>query len=107
MCGLFGVRGSAHAAAVTHLGLYSLQHRGQESAGIISVDAEHRAHRLRAMGLVSDAFPPDRIENELPGSIGRSAIRATARPGRRRSTMPSRCSSTFAGRRSGSRTTGT
>jgi amidophosphoribosyltransferase len=69
MCGLFGVRGSAHAAAVTHLGLYSLQHRGQESAGIISVDADHRSHRVRAMGLVSEAFPPDRIESELPGSI--------------------------------------
>jgi amidophosphoribosyltransferase len=69
MCGLFGVRGSAHAAAVTHLGLYSLQHRGQESAGIISVDADHRAHRVRAMGLVSEAFPPDRIESELPGAI--------------------------------------
>jgi amidophosphoribosyltransferase len=69
MCGLFGVRGSAHAAAVTHLGLYSLQHRGQESAGIISVDADHRPHRLRAMGLVSDAFPSDRIESELPGGL--------------------------------------
>jgi amidophosphoribosyltransferase len=67
MCGLFGVRGSAHAAAVTHLGLYSLQHRGQESAGIITVDADRRPHRLRAMGLVSDAFPQERIEHELPG----------------------------------------
>jgi amidophosphoribosyltransferase len=69
MCGLFGVRGSAHAAAVTHLGLYSLQHRGQESAGIVTVDADRRPHRLRAMGLVSDAFPQDRIESELPGAL--------------------------------------
>src|SRR5215469_4189755 len=69
MCGLFGVRGSAHAAAVTHLGLYSLQHRGQESAGIISVDGDRRPHRLRAMGLVSDAFPPEHIERELPGGL--------------------------------------
>jgi amidophosphoribosyltransferase len=69
MCGIFGVRGSPHAAAVTHLGLYSLQHRGQESAGIITVDAERRAHSLRALGLVSDAFPTNEVEHGLPGSV--------------------------------------
>jgi amidophosphoribosyltransferase len=67
MCGIFGVRGHREAAAVTHLGLYSLQHRGQESAGIVSVDPEGRAHSLRALGLVSDAFPTDRVEHDLPG----------------------------------------
>ena len=37
MCGIFGISGHADAAALTHLGLYSLQHRGQESAGIVAV----------------------------------------------------------------------
>ena len=37
MCGIFGVSGHADAAALTHMGLYSLQHRGQESAGIVAV----------------------------------------------------------------------
>jgi amidophosphoribosyltransferase len=69
MCGIFGVQGHAQAAAVTHLGLYSLQHRGQESAGIVSVDPDRRAHSLRALGLVSDAFPPERVEHDLPGSV--------------------------------------
>ncbi|HWZ57415.1 MAG TPA: amidophosphoribosyltransferase [Gemmatimonadaceae bacterium] len=69
MCGIFGVRGTSQAAAVTHLGLYSLQHRGQESAGIVSVDPEGHAHSLRALGLVSDAFPTDRVEHDLPGRV--------------------------------------
>lgn len=55
MCGVFGVSGHREAAALTHLGLYSLQHRGQESAGIVAVE-EGEAHGIRAMGLVSDQF---------------------------------------------------
>ena len=39
MCGIFGVSGHAGAAEITHLGLYALQHRGQESAGIVAVGA--------------------------------------------------------------------
>ncbi len=38
MCGIFGVRGHADAAGLTKLGLFSLQHRGQESAGIVALD---------------------------------------------------------------------
>jgi amidophosphoribosyltransferase len=56
MCGIFGIQGAANAAAVAHLGLYSLQHRGQESAGIVAVDAEGGARVARKMGLVSDGF---------------------------------------------------
>ena len=56
MCGIFGVHGHPEAAALAHLGLYSLQHRGQESAGIVSVDEASGAHAHRAMGLVSDHF---------------------------------------------------
>jgi amidophosphoribosyltransferase len=56
MCGVFGVRGHADAAHLTHLGLYSLQHRGQESSGIVAVDDAGTPHAVREMGLVSDAL---------------------------------------------------
>ncbi len=56
MCGIFGVYGHRDAAALTQLGLYSLQHRGQESAGIVAVDDDGYARVSRAMGLVSEGF---------------------------------------------------
>jgi amidophosphoribosyltransferase len=62
MCGIFGISGHPEAAALTHLGLYSLQHRGQESAGIVAVqDGDVKA--IRAMGLVSDQFSPERMRS--------------------------------------------
>jgi len=68
-CGVFGVHGHPEAAHITYLGLYALQHRGQESAGIVSVEAgEHRVHR--AMGLVADTFN----EKTLARLPGRHAI---------------------------------
>jgi amidophosphoribosyltransferase len=60
MCGIFGISGNENAAALTHLGLYSLQHRGQESAGIVSVK-DDEVHAIRAMGLVSDQFSPEKM----------------------------------------------
>ena len=68
-CGLFGVYGHPEAANVTYLGLYALQHRGQESAGIVSSDT-HALHSYRNMGLVSEIFTRD----VLRGLPGRSAI---------------------------------
>ncbi|MFI5236108.1 MAG: amidophosphoribosyltransferase [Gemmatimonadales bacterium] len=56
MCGIFGVSGVPDASRLTYLGLYALQHRGQESAGIVAVDAEGQARAHRGMGLVSDNF---------------------------------------------------
>ncbi len=56
MCGIFGVRGAPDAASLVHLGLYSLQHRGQESAGIVAVDEQGVAHAARTLGLVSEGF---------------------------------------------------
>jgi amidophosphoribosyltransferase len=56
MCGIFGVQGLPKAASVVHLGLYSLQHRGQESAGIVAIDGNGDARIARKMGLVSDGF---------------------------------------------------
>ena len=62
MCGIFGVYGHPDAAGLTQLGLYSLQHRGQESAGIVAVDDSGYARVSRAMGLVSDGFGDDEME---------------------------------------------
>jgi amidophosphoribosyltransferase len=56
MCGVFGVSGVPDAARLTYLGLYALQHRGQESAGIVAVDEQGQARSHRGMGLVSENF---------------------------------------------------
>jgi amidophosphoribosyltransferase len=64
-CGVFGIHGHSEAAKITYLGLYALQHRGQESAGICSAQGgEHFVHR--AMGLVSDVFHEKNLA-KLPG----------------------------------------
>jgi amidophosphoribosyltransferase len=68
MCGIFGVRGTKDASSLVHRGLYSLQHRGQESAGIVAVDEHGHATTLRRMGLVSEGFTPERLA-ELAGSM--------------------------------------
>jgi amidophosphoribosyltransferase len=68
MCGIFGVYGLDDAASITHLGLYSLQHRGQESAGIVAVDGESVARGSRRMGLVSEGLSPRELES-MPGRV--------------------------------------
>jgi len=60
-CGVCGVFGHAEAAKLTYLGLYALQHRGQESAGIVSSNGI-ALHLEKGMGLVQDIFRPDVIE---------------------------------------------
>lgn len=70
MCGIFGIHRHERAAALTQLGLYSLQHRGQESAGIVCVDDNGRANAIRRMGLVSEGFD----EHELAALPGTTAI---------------------------------
>jgi amidophosphoribosyltransferase len=71
MCGIFGIYGHQDAAALTQLGLYSLQHRGQESAGIVAVDEGGRARVSRAMGLVSEGFGDDEMAMlEGPVAVG-------------------------------------
>ena len=70
MCGIFGISGHPDAAALAHLGLYSLQHRGQESAGIVSAEAG-AAHAIRAMGLVSEQFSAEKMRALVgPVAIG-------------------------------------
>ncbi len=68
-CGVFGIFGHPEAANMTYLGLYALQHRGQESAGIAVADgAGIRCHK--DMGLVSQVFD----EEALTGLRGMAAI---------------------------------
>ncbi|MFB3069164.1 MAG: amidophosphoribosyltransferase [Gemmatimonadales bacterium] len=69
MCGVFGVSNIPDAAHQVYMGLYALQHRGQESAGIITVDDDNVAHAHRSMGLVVDIFSTD-ILDSMPGSVG-------------------------------------
>ncbi len=64
-CGLFGIWNHAEAANVVYLGLYALQHRGQESAGIACTDG-HVFHVEKAMGWVADVFSRERLKR-LPG----------------------------------------
>ncbi len=68
-CGVFGIFGHPEAANLTYLGLYALQHRGQESAGIAASDGQ-QVRVSREMGYVADAFD-GQVLSQLPG---RSAI---------------------------------
>jgi amidophosphoribosyltransferase len=65
-CGVFGAFGHEEAAKLAYLGLYALQHRGQESAGIVSSDGKD-LHLHRAMGEVEEIFQPH-VLNALPGN---------------------------------------
>jgi len=65
MCGIFGIYDHSEAANLTYLGLYALQHRGQESAGIVSSDG-HQLHEYQQMGLVAEVFTREILKN-LPG----------------------------------------
>src|SRR5512134_737258 len=68
MCGIIGVSGIPDASRLTYLGLYALQHRGQESAGIVAVDRGGNPRTHRGMGLVSETFP-ESILAQLPGDV--------------------------------------
>ncbi len=72
-CGVFGIFGHDEAARLAYLGLYALQHRGQESAGIVSSDGE-RLHAERGMGYVSDIFREAELMR-LPGKLAIGHVR--------------------------------
>ena len=72
-CGVFGILGSSEAANLTYLGLYALQHRGQESAGIVSSDGEN-VHLEKAMGHVAEVFTEARLRR-LTGSLAIGHVR--------------------------------
>jgi amidophosphoribosyltransferase len=73
MCGIFGIFGHDEAANLTYLGLHALQHRGQESAGIVSGDGEG-LHVHRQMGLVADIFSAEALA-KLPGRLAIGQVR--------------------------------
>ena len=73
-CGVFGVLGRADAANLVYLGLYALQHRGQESAGIASVAHDGRILSEKDMGYVADIFTHERIA-KLPGDTAIGHVR--------------------------------
>src|SRR5271167_1138425 len=68
-CGVFGVWNVPDAAAVTALGLHALQHRGQESAGIVTFDGD-KFHSHRGLGSVGDNFGDQKVIDRLPGRTG-------------------------------------
>lgn len=68
-CGIFGIFGHAEASTLTQLGLFALQHRGQEACGIVSSDGEE-LHQARSIGLVADVLN----EEVLKGLTGFAAI---------------------------------
>jgi amidophosphoribosyltransferase len=72
-CGVFGIFNHEKAAELTYYGLYALQHRGQESAGIAAVDGKKMYHH-RGMGLVADVFNEDILQT-LTGSAAIGHVR--------------------------------
>ncbi|MBI1978217.1 MAG: amidophosphoribosyltransferase [Candidatus Omnitrophica bacterium] len=72
-CGVFGVLGHEKASELTYLGLFALQHRGEESAGIATSDGT-RLYLHKHMGLVEDAFTPE-ILAKLPGKAAIGHVR--------------------------------
>ena len=68
MCGIVAVSGVEQAAELAYLGLYALQHRGQEAAGISAADANGRTNVHKANGLVVDGFDEQTLSG-LPGTV--------------------------------------
>src|SRR5258708_6278478 len=69
MCGIFGVHGHPEAVRLTQMGLYALQHRGQESVGVVSIDAMGDATAFRRMGTMTDG-----MAQEMERAPGTAAI---------------------------------
>src|SRR5207253_4220400 len=65
-CGIFGIFGHPEASTLTQLGLFALQHRGQEACGIVSADGEE-LHQFRSVGLVADVLNED-VLRKLTGA---------------------------------------
>ena len=73
-CGLIGIYNHDEAARLAYFGLYALQHRGQEGAGIVTWDGKKLRER-RGMGLVADVFNERHLSKELKGEISIGHIR--------------------------------
>jgi amidophosphoribosyltransferase len=72
-CGVFGIWNHPDASRLTYLGLYAIQHRGQESAGIVSLRGEQH-HQHKGLGLVGDVFS-DEVLGQLPGEAAIGHVR--------------------------------
>ena len=73
-CGVFGIYGHPEAAKMAYLGLYALQHRGQESAGIAAASIGERIVASRGMGYVADVFTETELAR-LPGTLAVGHVR--------------------------------
>jgi amidophosphoribosyltransferase len=73
-CGVFGIYNHSEASNLTYLGLYALQHRGQESCGIVSSDGES-LYAHKRMGLVADVFSNPDVFKKLPGTSAIGHVR--------------------------------
>ncbi|MFN4132424.1 MAG: amidophosphoribosyltransferase, partial [Caldimicrobium sp.] len=73
MCGIVGIYGVPDAAKYVFYGLYALQHRGQEGAGIAVFDGQ-KIREYKNLGLVSEVFN-EKILQELPGEIAIGHVR--------------------------------
>lgn len=73
-CGIFGVFGVPEASKLTYFGLHSLQHRGQEGAGIVSSDGE-KLYQYRNRGLLADVFADENDLNRLTGTAAIGHVR--------------------------------
>ena len=74
MCGIFGIYPHKNAGGLTYLGLYALQHRGEEAAGIITRNGGGKIHLHKAQGLVSDVFN-EKIIRTLRGEMAVGHVR--------------------------------
>ncbi len=73
MCGVFGVWGVPEASRITYLGLHGLQHRGQESAGIVTARGD-QLYSFKRMGRVADVFNESALD-ALPGTVAIGHVR--------------------------------
>ena len=73
-CGVLGIYGVPDAANLAYYGLHTLQHRGQQGCGIVTVDSEGLFHRVKGDGLVTEVF------NEQKMSLARSLIESEEMP---------------------------
>ena len=95
MCGVFGIHGHDEAANIAYLGMHALQHRGQESAGLVAVD-DGKLRRHVAMGLVVGRLRPRRRSRRCRATP-RSATSATRPPAAPSCATPSRSLFEYAG----------
>lgn len=75
-CGVFGVFGVKDAASLTYYGLHALQHRGQEGAGIVTVDRDATFRRIKGGGLVTEVFGEGNLST-LKGDMAIGHVRYT------------------------------